>query len=453
MLNILYKYLRTRFSAFFHNWKVYLIQEIQDFKNEYLYRVVTRINDSSAMTKYLDNRDDYKDPRQFYVISGRFHLLGELDKAKFYAKKAEDLKTRLRKESAPFDSDFVWAGGDWVSNIGHTAMGLDILRCKMLSEGVDVPIFFYSYGQGNSALLRIFSEHLRLFKLSQKDYYDFERTFRNSEIQLSFISNQTDLLEIHEAYKHYNRAALPHKRRVELLEEQTDIARTSLDRMGVDLKVPFIAFHVREKDEQDALRQGNQGDLENVVRALTHFSNFGYQFIRMGHKGMTPLDKVLRNESDVVRRSFFDYANSNEKSEVVDLFLWANCEFFIGGDSGPIMVPPLFFKPTLRVNTNMPYMHNVGHSGFILPKLVSHKKSSQFIPFRELKNSYTLMHKTTTNSEFVRHFVTTEVIIDAISDMISLNESISQGEVIFDENYTFDLQISPSFAKRYQSLF
>jgi putative glycosyltransferase (TIGR04372 family) len=332
-------------------------------------------------------------------------------------------------------------------------MGLDILQCKKTLEGVEVPVFFYSKGHGNLELLRLFAKHLSIFKLSRKDYFDFERIFRNYQLELSFIPVNGTLLEFHDAYKYYNKASFPRKASLSLLPEQIDIAQKSLTRIGFDLGKPFIAFHARETVEFDSLRAGNESDLISLVRALSHFSTSEFQFIRMGHKGMTPLDDLLRNESKVVQRSFFDYANSNEKNETVDLYLFANCDFFIGGDSGPIMVPPLFSRPTLRVNANMPFMHNVGFTGYVLPKFVSETGSDQFVSFDLLKDSSGLMHSSTSENKYRRHFVTTEDVIDAISDMNSLTRDLRNNQFNESKFSRFDLPISPSFAKKYNVFF
>lgn len=453
MLKNYFQLLRFRISRLINSIFVYLYEEIRFWKNASFSEGLARLETLEEIADYLFKYSPSNDLHKCQAASSRYLLIGELDKAKFYAQEAEALKLLSSRGRAPYAEGHLWVGGDWVSNIGHTALGLDILRAKNIVEDLDIPVYFYTHGHGNNELLKLFAKHLQIIKLGQKDYFDLERVFRNSEINLNFIPLQNDLLEIHHAYKFYNNACFPNKVSLSLTDEQRFIAEKSLQRLGVDITQPLIAFHVRESKEVDQLRAGNQSDLKSIVKALTAFSRLGFQFIRMGHRGMRPLEYYLNEESEKIKKSFFDYANSIEKSEIVDLYLWANCDFFIGGDSGPIMVPPLFLKPTLRVNSNMPFLHNIGYIGYVLPKLVSDRNSLEFNSFETLRMTNGLMHASGSNRKFDRHFLPTEVIIDGISDMISLQNKLIEDKVRINQIKKFDLPISPSFVQTYRDLF
>jgi putative glycosyltransferase (TIGR04372 family) len=453
MLEIIYRHFRELVSSFFENAYTFIQVTKRNWKNAYFYAKVSSFVSSSKLKAYVLNYGALDDSKKYQIVAGRYHLLGEIPMAKLYGEAAESLKTSLRETNAPFYGEFKWAGGDWVSNIGHTAMGLDILHAKKTLEGVEVPIFFYSKGNGNLELLKIFAQHLSIFKLSKKDYFDFQRIFRNYEFEMDYIPIKNTTVDFHEAYKYYNETLFPKKTSLSLFPEQREAAQKSLEQAGINLSKPFIAFHVREQKEYDELRAGNQGDLISVVRALSQFSTLGFQFIRMGQRGVTPLDNLLRRESKIVQESFFDYANSAEKSEVVDLYLWANCDFFVGGDSGPIMVPPLFSKPTLRVNSAMPFMHNVGFTGYVLPKFVSESGLGKFLSFNVLKDSTGFMHTSVSKDKYSRHFVSTQDIVGGISDMISLSRELSNNHSTDAQFSRFDLPVCPSFVKKHNNLF
>jgi putative glycosyltransferase (TIGR04372 family) len=70
--------------------------------------------------------------------------------------------------------------------------------------------------------------------------------------------------------------------------------------------------------------------------------NKGLTVIRIGDKSMQPIN--LKDDK------YVESYNSKYKSELIDLLLIQNCEFFIGMQSGPTEIALLFKKPVLEVN-------------------------------------------------------------------------------------------------------
>ncbi len=67
--------------------------------------------------------------------------------------------------------------------------------------------------------------------------------------------------------------------------------------------------------------------------------------IRMGDAKMPPMPDWP---------NAFDYARSKFKSDWMDVFLLASCQFFLGTASGPSEIPPCFGRPCAL--TNWPYI-------------------------------------------------------------------------------------------------
>ena len=75
--------------------------------------------------------------------------------------------------------------------------------------------------------------------------------------------------------------------------------------------------------------------------AVEEITKRGYYVFRMGKKVSTPL-----NTSNP---KVIDYANSNLRSDFLDIYLGANCEFYLGSGSGFSSVPYIFRKPLARI--------------------------------------------------------------------------------------------------------
>ena len=61
------------------------------------------------------------------------------------------------------------------------------------------------------------------------------------------------------------------------------------------------------------------------------------------------------------KNKYIDYGNSKFKSDYLDLALRANCNFFIGSNSGTISIATVFDIPILGLNLFMPFPFSPTH--------------------------------------------------------------------------------------------
>lgn len=117
-------------------------------------------------------------------------------------------------------------------------------------------------------------------------------------------------------------------------------AQSALRKMGIKEDRPFVCLVARHGGEQDSsLRNRSIEDFESSVEALTQR---GITVVRMGSKDSPP----LRSLSPLV----IDYANSEDKSELVDIYLLAHCHFIISTMSGPDAMALAFRRPALYID-------------------------------------------------------------------------------------------------------
>lgn len=171
-------------------------------------------------------------------------------------------------------------------------------------------------------------------------------------------------------------------------EEQK--GRAGLMEMGIEPGSKFICFHARDGAWLPTSRPRytslygewnrsvhRNASIENYLLAADQLTELGYYAIRMGKFVEKPLNST--------NPKVLDYA-TDFQSDLMDLFLSAHCDFFIGQNSGIIGLPMVFRRPIAFVNihplseictcTNRP--------NIFIPKLLYSVVKGRLLTFREI---------------------------------------------------------------------
>lgn len=233
--------------------------------------------------------------------------------------------------------------GDWVSLIGSIAL-LDI-HVKMTILGVQpagrraiVP----RKGIGNRVYLDLWREHFAgvvtdpdaraLLSPLLPRLRDHASVLRLLDGQL--VSLHAGATEVERRWRAAGRGPL-----LSLPEEDVERGRTCLADMGVPEDAWFVGLHVREHPGHP--RDVHDADIISYRDAIAAIVERGGWVVRMGDPQMTPFPRM---------EQVVDYALGPYKSEWMDVYLWADCRFFVGTTSGPIGVPPTFGRPCVQTN-------------------------------------------------------------------------------------------------------
>ena len=103
----------------------------------------------------------------------------------------------------------------------------------------------------------------------------------------------------------------------------------------------FVCIHVREGGYSGDFQNIRNANIDNYVEAMQFITSQGGWVFRMGDssmKNLPPLEHVI------------DYANSTKKDALLDVYLIANCKYFVGTSSGILDTAILFGKPILLTN-------------------------------------------------------------------------------------------------------
>lgn len=155
--------------------------------------------------------------------------------------------------------------------------------------------------------------------------------------------------------------------------------RKILDKLGVPEQSWFVTLHVRERGfyntNADLQRVGRNADVDTYIPAIKAIHARGGWVVRIGDASMKPLPPI---------EGCVDYARCAEKSDWMDVFLMGQCRFFIGTNSGPALVPPIFGVPCVYTNWKpagcLPW-----HKGnLLIHKLYYQESRKRYLTYREL---------------------------------------------------------------------
>jgi len=243
-----------------------------------------------------------------------------------------------------------------VGNIGSDRIGNLCLGPDMYLSEIDLnkqkikyfDIFFFDGNICNMQLAKMIKRTLRINSLAKVLF------FLNSSITYG----QKHIIPINE--KTVNLYSLrSNEVHFKFTNEEQELGQKKLWEMGIPEGSPFICFHARDSSYLNRLSDENvyyheknwdyhnyrDSRIENYLLAADELTKRGYYLIRMG----SAVDRTLATSNPKI----IDYA-SKYRSDFMDIYLSANCFFFIGSYTGLLQVPQIFRRPIACVNA-MPF--------------------------------------------------------------------------------------------------
>lgn len=121
-------------------------------------------------------------------------------------------------------------------------------------------------------------------------------------------------------------------------------------------------------------------DINNYVLACEELSRKGYFIIRMGSE--------VKDVMETHEPKIIEYFHAGFRTELLDIYLSANCYFFINGESGLGGIPRVFRRPIVFVNqVPLEYIISWDSNMITIPKKYWLKKEHRFMTFREIFKS------------------------------------------------------------------
>ena len=134
---------------------------------------------------------------------------------------------------------------------------------------------------------------------------------------------------------------------LELNQKNQKKALNDLENIGLPINAWYVCVHVRgnfwyQNIESNDIENRRNASIESFYKAFNEITKRGGYVLRLGDSSM---DKLKTDNVNII-----DYANSDIKSDFIDLHLIKNCKFFLCTMSGPLEVARLFRKPIAVTN-------------------------------------------------------------------------------------------------------
>lgn len=233
------------------------------------------------------------------------------------------------------------------TRIGHFASNTELYLCER-DAGINVPdrrhvdLFYLSKPICNQQLATMWNRVLRIWPAwILVPICRVNRLIAGSAIHE--IGNNTQ----HDRDVHNLLDRFPSHLKFTAKEEVRGEAE--LRAMGIPPSTPFVCLSVRDSAYLDAHQPGDwryhdyrDNDVQNCVLAAEELANRGYFVVRMG--------AIVREAMQTTHPRVIDYAANGMRTDFMDIYLGAKCEFCISVGSGFDAVPRVFRRPVVFAN-------------------------------------------------------------------------------------------------------
>lgn len=265
--------------------------------------------------------------------------------------------------------------------IGHFAISPEVYLCQRdigIEEQRTYDIFYHSSPISNQQLKRMWDRTLHIFPFGNlgrqvsrlirwlpggRPHFipmpfdrDFQKFFSQTKAHLSFTTK----------------------------EEKR--GQDELRKLGVPDGDPFVCFYVRDSVYLKTLWPERKWDyhayrnssVQNHILAAEELARRGYFVIRIG--------AVVNEPLNTANPRIIDYAVKG-RSDFSDIYLCANCRFFLGSGGGMAAVASIFRKPVVLPNMTPLRYVPYGPQDMFIPKKLWLRDERRFLTFREILDS------------------------------------------------------------------
>lgn len=228
----------------------------------------------------------------------------------------------------------------------------------------------------------------------------------------------------------------------------------TLLKMGVPENAKFICLIARDNayylnsstyNQMSAYRNANISSYKNAALFL---AKNGFYVMRMG--------KAVSQSFDISHQKIIDYARSSFRSDFMDIYLSANCYFFMSTLCGLDGIAHAFRRPILATNITPHGLYDLGYPvKLFLAKKILNKKTGQLLTFKQqneifnMGSTHEFIHKMLEKYSLEMIDNTADEILEVTKEMVlRMQENWCETELTSELHKKFWSQIAK---ERYQS--
>ena len=313
--------------------------------------------------------------------------------------------------------------------------------------------FFYfnnSTDHTNFQWLKMWKEHIKIFPsfifkyvlIINKFFPGYEK--HELPIVVMSLSNPRQAKEfpyLHMINKSSIDKLIKHQKPlIKFTNEDITIGKSYLKKIGTS-EDNFVCFHSRDssfltkynRDIDWSYHNYRDFNIYSYLPAMEKMTKKSFFCFRMG---VEVENKLTNSNSKII-----DYANSQDRSDLLDIFLSSRCRFFLCSQTGLATLPETFNRPTVYVNgANIAGNNTFANNSLFIPKKHYSSKKQRFLTFKEiinLENQYNLSRKEMYDQLGIKLIDnTSEEIMDVVVEM----EARLAGTWVSDDDEEEDLQ-------------
>lgn len=185
---------------------------------------------------------------------------------------------------------------------------------------------------------------------------------------------------------------------------------SDLSKIGMSSKKKFVCLHVRSEGysiEDDRVHSHRNFPKESMYESILQIIKNGDNCVLMGDTNAPVFPKIS---------GLIDYAHSEIRSDILDVYLCSHAKFFLGNSSGLFILSSVFNVPCALTNI-MPFACTGFKSTDIsIPKLIFNSSNGQFLNIQEIMHSKICNYRNAI--QFRDHNL--ELVSNDSSDILSL---------------------------------
>jgi putative glycosyltransferase (TIGR04372 family) len=302
--------------------------------------------------------------------------------------------------------------------IGHFVGNIDMYMCER-DQGIQprnsIDIFFidpkYGFYVCNEHLLAMWK---KVIHVSQVAYYLWRIDKKISGGSIHNIKTAEQDKDI----RHFRENSPVY---LSFTSEEKLEAQTGLEKMGIGKKDKYICLANRDQcylnkkfpDKNWSYHSFRNSNIQNYIETTGWLNDKGYFVIRLGED----VGEIM----NAANSKYIEYSHRGLRTELLDIYMGANCAFFISSDTGIDAISAAFRRPIVYVNySSLIYTPVLCSNSVIIFKKLWLKKERRFMSYRQILESG--VGRLSRTQEFDEHGIehienTSEEILDATIEM------------------------------------